>query len=204
MEVLEDYQYFVRYEVESRLHMDSEDEGYLTKIYGSILRAESDDDEDGVMCGHIRVSHLRCDEMTNNDDFDPRGWGKVEGDEMHEITRSMYRKNGEWVKPLEEMWGVIDPMDLLVINEIELNKDHRGRGVGLQVVSRTIDLFGQSCGMAALCPWPTEIDDPKNEELTRMAHRKLAKYSERLGFKNLMGTDVWVRSLVHEISRTEN
>jgi len=204
MEVLDDYHYFVRYEVESWLHQDANGEGYLTKIYGSIMRAETEEDDEGSPCGHIRVSHLRCDDMMAHDDFDPRGWGKMDGDEMAEIARSLYRRSGEWVPELESMWGSIDPMDLIVINEIELNKEHRGRGIGLQVVSRTLELFGGPCGVAALCPWPTEVDDENDEKSARRAHRKLAKYSERLGFKNLQGTDVWVRSLVHGIDRVEN
>ena len=204
MEIVEDYQYFVRYEVESWLALDSEGEGYATKIYGSILYQESEDDEDGMSCGHIRITHLRCDQMAANDDFDPRGWSQAEGDEMAEIARAIYRKDGSWTTAVSEMWGSIELADLLVINEIELEKEHRGRGVGLQVAGRTIDLFGGPCGLVALCPWPTEIADSKDEEAARRAHRKLARYSERLGFKQIAGSDVWARSLMHEISREEN
>lgn len=203
MEVLEDCEYFVRYEVESWLQQDSSDE-YLVKIYGSIMRSEDENDEEGVQCGHIRASHLRCEAMMENDDYDPRGWGNYDSEELTEITKALYRSSGEWSRPLEDMWGAIEPMDLLVINEIELNVEHRGRGIGLQVTARTLDLFGNSCGVAALCPWPTEVEDPNDEMSARRAHHRIAKYSERLGFKNLAGTDVWVRSMVHRIDRIDN
>jgi len=203
MDVVEDYQYFVRYEVESWLSLDSEGEGYVTKIYGSILCMESEDD-DGLLCGHVRLTHLRCNDMVNNDDYDPRGWGKSDTEEMSEITRATYRRNGTWSSVVEALWGKIDPIDLLVISEIELAKKHRGKGVGLQVASNALRIFGTACGGVALCPWPTEVDDPSDEKATKNAHVKLAKYSERLGFKRLSGTDIWFRSLVHEIDREEN
>lgn len=204
MEIVEDYQYFVRYEVESWLNIDSEGEGYVTKVYGSILRSEAEDDDEGVQCGHVRLTHLRCNEMADNDDYDPRGWGVADTDEMAEITKAIYRKDGNWTSAMDGLWGSIEPADLLVINEIELEPEHRGRGVGLQVVSRALTLFGAPCGVAALSPWPTEVDDPDDEEGAKRGHKKLARYAERLGFKRVPGTEVWARSLVHEIDRVEN
>ena len=203
MEIVEDYRYFVRYEVESWLDLDADEEAYATKIYGTVLYQEDDDDDEGVPCGYIRVTHLRCAEMMANDEFDPRGWAAADSDEMGEIARAIYRKDGRWTSAIEKQWGDIDVFDLLVINEIELKPEYRGRGLGLQVASRTLDLFGNPCGITALCPWPTEVRGD-GETATRRAHHKLAKYSERLGFKRVGGSEVWARSLVHEIDREEN
>lgn len=204
MEVLEEYRYFIRYDVESWLDQSSEDDGYLTRVHGSVLFAETSNDEDGVLCGHIRACHLRCDDMQDNDDYDPRGWGNHEGGELAEITRSLYTEDGGWSRDLRAMWAQIDPMDLLVISEIELNRDHRGRALGLQVIERTLKLVGGNCGVAALCPWPTKATANGNVNAAYRAHVKIATHAERLGFRRLAGSDVWVRSLVHEIDQIGN
>ena len=204
MEVVEDSRCFVRYDIESWLGRSSSDEGYLTGIFGSILYAEDDDDEDGVVCGHIRACHLRCGDMIENDEFDPRKWGRADGKELAEISRAVYKIDGNWTPDIHELLGLIDPRDMMVISEVELHPNYRGRGVGLRAVERTIRIFGSSCGIAALCPWPTEMEDPKNEQEARRAHAKLASYSERIGFKQLGASGVWVRSLMRGSKRTAN
>ena len=202
MEVISDCRCFIRYETESWLSKSGSDEGYVTNIFGSILHAVDDDDDDGTLCGHIRVCHLRCSEMLANDEFDPRKWARMESDELAEIAKSIYRAGGGWSKDFEAMFGDVARRDMLVISEVELHPEFRGRGIGLQAVSRTIDLFGGACGVAALCPWPTELEDRKDEQEARRAHAKLAKYSERIGFSQLADKDVWVRSLVGGPRRT--
>jgi GNAT superfamily N-acetyltransferase len=204
MEVIEDSRCFVRYDIESWLGRSSGEEGYLTNIFGSILYAESDEDDSGVLCGHIRACHLRCTEMVANDEFDPRKWSRADSNELGEIARAVYRVNGKWSPDLAPEMSPSDSADLFVINEVELHPNYRGRGIGLQVVERTVSIFGSSCGVAALCPWPTEIKDPKNEQETRRAHAKLARYSERIKFRRLGETDVWVRRLANGGGQTTN
>lgn len=194
MEVIEDYRCFIRYDIESWFGRSSSEEGYLTKIFGSIMYSEGDDD-DGVICGHIRASHLRCREMKDDNELNPRKWMRSDSNEMAEIARALYRINGNWSPDLVDMLGDIELRDLMVIGEVELHPNYRGRGVGLQAVERTISLFGGACGVAALCPWPTEIKDSKDEQEARRAHAKLAAYSERIGFAQLGETEVWVRTI---------
>jgi hypothetical protein len=168
------------------------------------LLVESDEDDSGVLCGHIRACHLRCTEMVANDEFDPRKWSRADSNELGEIARAVYRVNGKWSPDLAPEMSPSDSADLFVINEVELHPNYRGRGIGLQVVERTVSIFGSSCGVAALCPWPTEIKDPKNEQETRRAHAKLARYSERIKFRRLGETDVWVRRLANGGGQTTN
>jgi len=202
MEVIADCRCFIRYEAESWLSREGSEEGYATKIFGSILHADSEDDDDGTLCGHIRVCHLRCMEMIVNDELDPRKWARMESEELAEIAKFVYRAGGGWTQHIEDMFGDIAQKDMLVISEIELHPEFRGLGIGLQAVTRTIELFGGACGLAALCPWPTELEDRKDEQEARRAHAKLAKYSERIGFRQLSDKDVWVRPLVGGVKRT--
>jgi len=204
MEVIEDNRCLVRYDIESWLNRSSSDEGYLTNIFGSILYGEDEEDNTGVPCGYIRACHLRCTDMISNDEFNPRKWSRDDSNELSEITRAVYRSNGKWSTDIAASMGLNDPVDLLAISEIELHPDYRGRGIGLQAVERTITIFGSACGVAALCPWPTEIKDTDNEQDTRRAHAKLARYSERIKFSRLGNTDVWVRRLANNREKTTN
>jgi hypothetical protein len=201
--VLEDYRYVVRYEIESWLRMDAGDEGYVTKIYGSISWTDSDDDPEGHQCGYIRAIHLRCNEMIENDVYDPKSWAESESDELGEIAGAIYQDDGEWMPAIDEMWDGIEVADLLVLSEIEIGEVHRGRGLGLQVLSRTIELFGGPCGLVACCPFPTEAR-AEGEIAAKRAHNKLARYVEKLGIKQIPGTMVWARSLVHDPDPGQN
>jgi hypothetical protein len=90
---------------------------------------------------------------------------------------------------------------VLVIEEVFLEKAHRKAGLGLLIADRTISIFGRGCGLVVVCPWPTEVENRGDEEEARAAHQKIGNYSKRLGFKNMHGSDLWVRSLEHALER---
>jgi hypothetical protein len=84
-------------------------------------------------------------------------------------------------------------LDLLVLNRIDIVPTFRGRGLGLLVVSRTIDIFGENCGLVAMKPFPLQfanyldpewhapegLEDP--DGAFRTALSKLHRYWARAG-----------------------
>jgi hypothetical protein len=92
-------------------------------------------------------------------------------------------------------------LDLLIISEVEVEPAFRGRGLGLLAVSRTIDVFGENCGLVAMKPFPLQftnyldpgwcppdcVEDAKTA--FQAATRKLRSYWARVGFKPVGGTD---------------
>jgi hypothetical protein len=92
-------------------------------------------------------------------------------------------------------------LDLLIINHVEIEPPLRKRGLGLLVVSKTIDVFGENCGLIAMKPFPLQfrnyldlgwlppdgIEDPKAAFL--VATKKLRNHWGRAGFKRVNGTD---------------
>ena len=92
-------------------------------------------------------------------------------------------------------------LDLLILHCIEIQETFRQRGLGLLAVSRTIDIFGENCGLVAMKPFPLQftnyldpgwrppdtIEDPKRA--FRAATEKLRSHWARLGFKRVNGTD---------------
>ena len=196
-----DSRYFIRYGVESFLGDVDEDGRHFFQIEGIVLCSSSDGD-DGTVCGRLRAYVLKTEEMIEAEGFDIDAW--TEEDELDDIAKSIYTVSGGWSDEVKAAWPDVDSLDVLVIEDIFIEKPHRRTGLGLVVADRTISVFGRGCGMAVICPWPTEIENRHNEEEAKLAHRKIGKYSQRLGFKSVAGTDLWARSLEHAIDRDSN
>lgn len=196
-----DSRYFIRYGVESYLGDIDEDGRHALQIEGIVLCSSSDGD-DGTVCGRLRAYILRTKEMIESSGFDIDAW--EDEDELDDIAKAVYTTTGGWSDEVKAAWPDIDSLDVLVIENIFLEKPHRGAGLGLVIVDRTISLFGRGCGLVAISPWPTELDNRGDEEEARIAHGKIGKYSQRLGFKGVAGTDMWARSLEHVADRNSN
>jgi hypothetical protein len=94
-------------------------------------------------------------------------------------------------------------LDLLMLEQVEIEPASRGKGLGLLAVSRTIDVFGENCGLIAMEPFPQQfrnyldpawrppegVEDPEVE--LRVATRKLRSYWARAGFKRVHGTEYY-------------
>jgi hypothetical protein len=92
-------------------------------------------------------------------------------------------------------------LDLLIIHCVEIQEAFRQHGLGLLAVSRTIDIFGENCGLVAMKPFPLQftnyldpdwrpldsIEDPTRA--FRAATEKLRSHWARVGFRRVNGTD---------------
>ena len=95
----------------------------------------------------------------------------------------------------------IYPLDLLILQHAEIQPAFQKHGFGLFAVSRTIDVFGENCGLVAMKPFPLQIrnyldprwcspkgiDDPHTA--LRVASEELRRHWARAGFKRVNGTD---------------
>lgn len=196
-----DSRYFIRYGIESFLG-DVDGEGkHFIQIEGIVLHSSADDD-DGTICGRIRAYVLRTEDMIENDEFDINAWD--DEDELDDIAKSIYTPSGMWSDEIKFVWPDVSSMDVIVIEDIFLERNHRGMGLGLVVAEKTISMFGRGCGLVVVCPWPTEVENRDDEEEAKLAHLKIGKYSQRLGFRCVSGTDLWARSLEHVVNRDSN
>jgi hypothetical protein len=107
----------------------------------------------------------------------------------------------EYKDSIRQQFGDVFGLDLLVLNHIDIVPTFRGRGLGLLVVSRTIDIFGENCGLVAMKPFPLQfanyldaewhapegIKDPKAAFQTAVG--KLRRHWARAGFRRINETD---------------
>lgn len=195
-------QYFVRYGIESWLSDSDDDQpGHLMQIEG-VIHCSSPDSDDGVVCGRLRAYVLRAREMMENGGFDQSTW--VENDELDDIATTIYSQRGEWADCVKSLWSDISNMDVFVIEEIFIERPHRRTGLGLAIADKTIAAFGRGCGLVVISPWPTEVRNRADDDEARIAHQKIGKYSQRLGFKQIPGTDMWAKSMEHVADRSSN
>jgi hypothetical protein len=94
-------------------------------------------------------------------------------------------------------------LDLLIINNVEIRPKFQKMGLGLLAITRTMDLFGENCGLVAIKPFPLQFrnyldpdwlppDGVENPEAAfRAATQKLRNYWARAGFKRVAGTDYY-------------
>jgi GNAT superfamily N-acetyltransferase len=98
-------------------------------------------------------------------------------------------------------------LDLLIIDYVEVYPKFRGRGIGVSVIHRTIDLFGAGCGLIACKPWPLQFTPAvarDRKAVKRLkgpaigqdeALRKLRAYWSKLGFWPLGNTGIYLLSI---------
>jgi hypothetical protein len=110
---------------------------------------------------------------------------------------------GWWKEELEDKFCV-DHHDLLILHCVEICPQSRGRGLGLAVVYRTIDVLGWYCGLIACKPWPLQFTPAfatNRRKLQRLqppavqqneAVRKLKLYRSRAGFRPFGEQDLFV------------
>lgn len=196
-----DSKYFIRYGIESFLgDVDGESKHFI-QIEGIVLHSSADDD-DGTICGRIRAYVLRTEDMIESSEFDIDAWAGE--DELDDIARSIYTPSGSWSDEVRVSLPDVSSLDVIVIEDIFLDKTHRRMGVGLLVAEDTISTFGRGCGLAVVCPWPTEVENRDDENEAKAAHLRIGKYSQRLGFVRIPETDLWARSLEHVANRDSN
>lgn len=75
--------------------------------------------------------------------------------------------------------------DLLVVDTIELEPEHRGKNLGIFLMKHVIDVFGNGCGLIAIEAHPIQYRESSNEEWVQRINPKLFKGNKATGVKKL-------------------
>lgn len=190
------------------------DEGYeyVQEFGGRVFwRHEDHDDparqaspDDEKLAGHFSGYVLRATRAIN-DGVDLIDHCDAHSQDVFEYAKTFYEEDGD---PVENVWddAVAAGRDLLVIDEVALHPEHRGKCLGLRIMRRLFDLFGAGCGLAATIPYPLQhLGDQgdmtafnwHSEKNFQKARRKLAAYLQSLGFSRLGRKNFYTISLAH-------
>jgi predicted GNAT family acetyltransferase len=115
-------------------------------------------------------------------------------------------ETGHWKKELQEEFEALG-LDLLIIDCIEIDREFRGRGLGIDCLNRTIDVFGPSCGFAVCKPWPLQFTPAFSSNRSSLrklqapdinesdAVRKLRLHWSKAGFWPFRETGIYIVSM---------
>lgn len=108
--------------------------------------------------------------------------------------------------------------NLLVIDDLVVNPDHRGHGVELLALRTLMQRLGMGVNLVALAPFFSHSDSVIRTDATEQTNLALGQvdvpefkvrsriqaYFGRLGFKRVPGSDIMVRSLEHPLPPVES
>jgi hypothetical protein len=90
------------------------------------------------------------------------------------------------------------PVELLILDRIELKPEYRGHGLGLLAARCFIEMFGSRCGLVACKPYPLQFEGSNRwrppgrpsgaAKAVHTAQKKLRQYWIRVGFQRVPRT----------------
>ncbi len=183
-----------------------EPDSYITDLEGDILLPRSDADDE-ICLGTISAHSVHFDEASEDgvswfDVLDARSADTAMYIDLIETEGSGYT---EWVECAFEPFG----SNLLILDRIRIEPEHRGHGYGLYAAQLMITGFALN-GIVACVPAPYELlkdappreldDDGPTSRDQRIpgwapAEAKLRKYWSLIGFEQVPSSDVFALSL---------
>jgi hypothetical protein len=185
--------YHVIFEIKRDLR-DEKDEfdEYLVVIEGKIICDKSTDAEEVYeQIGSLYSILFRIDQIQED------GESVLEVFDSHAAeTLQLYeciwdKEHGIFKESLQKKLGEIFMDNILYLENIKINKEHRGKGLALMASKELVKLFGQTCGLIAVRAWPLQYSSRDfNNKLSMIEKQqmkkdfeKLRKYYSKLGFK---------------------
>lgn len=176
-------------------------EGEPSREFLQIIEGEIRDTESNVSAGRMSALIVQVGRVADAGEhlFDVMDG---ESSELGEYHAAFFNPHDcDYKDSIRRQFADICGLDLLIINHVEIDPALRKRGLGLLVVSKIIDVFGENCGLVAMKPFPLQfrnyldlgwlppegVENPKAAFL--VATKKLRNHWGRAGFKRVNGTD---------------
>ncbi len=192
----------VKYRLETYLDMNPDPEAdvdvydYHLAIQGEVYVYPPETGDDGVLAGNIEAYYVdiegaRAAGARTLDVFDAGGyWGEA----WNSYFNFLYEHEGEDILALflgdeedlnlrrKPLYEEASRKNLLIIEDVFIEPQHQGRGLGLAAIWNTVRHFGRDCSLVLLKALPLVNQDSSPGEVA-IATAKLERHFERLGFK---------------------
>ncbi len=151
---LEDFR--IRFEFDQRL-IDSEDpHEFITEITGTLNVYNEDTEAFDIPVGHISVHKVELGRALDAkaslfDIFDCRN------SELHALYGHLFDDKNDFHQHLEDIVHPGFGSDLLIVERVEIDPEHRGQDLGLLLASRAIDAFADGCQYVVTIPSPLQF-----------------------------------------------
>ena len=173
---------------------------YALRIYGEIVFDDPDTEVDHSV-GHVDATYFPVSKASATGDSLHELFDAVSS-EAEEIYHAFFDISSDEIRVTvdEEFGGNIMNWDVLIIEMLWIEAEHRGRRLGLAIMLRLIERFAPHMGIVASIPYPQEHEGPDEnasdseiadaEWALAQATQKLWNYYGRLGFVRIGETNV--------------
>ena len=141
---------------------DEYQDDYFTYLDSPIIYKKYDENSEiveNVEIGEIELIYLHGNRAYNND-LDIVDICDSENQELYDYASSIY-KNGCISEKYNDM-SVSN--DVLILDRIRIEKSHQGKGFGLIISKKVIELFGYNCGAILIKPFPLQFSAGRKDE----------------------------------------
>ena len=171
--------------------------------YIQFIEGEIRDRESEAIIGRMRSLLVQVGRISDagEDLFEVMDGHSAEMAEYHSVF--FKPKDWDYKESIRREFPDILSPDFLILDRADIDPTYRKRGLGLLLISRAIDVFGENCGLVAMKPFPLQfggyrdpgwrapegVRDPIEE--FRVAKQKLCRYWQRAGFRRVDKTEYW-------------
>jgi hypothetical protein len=183
-------EYGMRFSLDSLMAIRTGDpDDYIQEINGTISKlgedAEPVEDVGGVKAYLLKLGEACNNGVSNHDIFDCRSG------EIYEYWKDLFDDDTQdWKDGLVEM-----PGDLLIISRVGIKEGHRGFGLGLAAVMRTIRVFSNGASVA-MKPFPLQYEGKTDKEVNASQEtadtKKLRDYWALAGFDQVGKSGIYL------------
>jgi hypothetical protein len=176
-------EYSMRFQIDGCGLLDDEEGLDLVHEFTGEILHESADKAVGMVKGlRVALGDLRERPVSTYEVFDEHS-----GELLEVFEKFFDIKTGDLREDLElESLG-----DLLLVNEVQIDHEHRGRNLGLLAMRRVFKEFGSGCSLAIIKPFPLQYSSnvtDANKKAFLDGQKKLRDYWGRLGFRRFGNT----------------
>jgi len=178
----------------------SEDEGdpcgFILVYDGSIIETNDDDVEQKI--GKLSIYVVQCGRVLNEGASLFEVMDCLDGD-SYDCFANLFDHETEQLKPQVERLLSEErtfEADLMLIDQVELNPDYRGQGLGKEIILRVIRRLGTNCRVITCMPFPLQYTNPplkgKQPAGKRSAQRRVREFWEGVGFVRLPRSEYYL------------
>lgn len=167
---------------------------YVVEHHGNIIEDDGAKQAGETIVGQVVAQRVLATAALDHG-FSPYEVCDAKSGELEEVAAAVYNYTStDFRRAVLRSHGP-DSLDILYIDRITLDPAYRGRGWGILIATRIIDVLGVGCGLIVCKPFPLGArEDNAGAERTgilRAGKRRLRRHWQRRGFERLGRSEIY-------------
>ena len=133
-------------------HTASTKEFTLTAFY-------VDDEDQETECAYLTGRYFDCTKVRRD------LWSFFDEDSEEDANYMiLFNENSKYAEEIQNKTFLTEPIKLMLLHKLIVNRAHRGKGLGLKMLSDLADAFENEVDLFAMFPSPLQFRDRENAE----------------------------------------